>query len=528
MPEHLPLRCEVLNGFRMLDGQGRELSVHVVKGKALFAYMVLNGLQSVSREKLAGLLWSEKPEASARTSLRQCLHQLRVQLAGLNIDVVQADSKTVHLDLSQISTDVADLIAGDITSVSGGDTRSLDTLLYGFEDLDPSYSEWLYDFRRRLWSQVCAALTDQLHEARTPDQRLRVAQVLNQIDPALEIAARPVIEDHIRTGNVVELLRVYGALWEALDREWEEEPSVELQDLVGAARADLANRLPDAVEPAQDRSYRKYLCVLALRLHIPDGARAPIAQDLRSRFLTQAAELLDARNARLVDCDQSDLCAVFGLPDADEKLAQDSVAAALELARILDALRGEGQPGTEGIDLSIGLDAGLLDGLDVSDRDGRLRVDGTPKETAVRLAMTTPGGRIVATAHTVGRLQSMFDLRPDPTTPGIVDIRPGPQPVSDSDALLNRHRIFVGRTPFLAMLRHGWSEAEDAGLQLLSILGPPGVGKTYLVGEFMAELSLDPGLAIAVGCNRTDRSAPAGTCPGVVARTDRGTICLRG
>ena len=47
------------------------------KARALLAYLTLQSGQKVSRERAAGLLWSESPEAQARASLRQVLSELR-------------------------------------------------------------------------------------------------------------------------------------------------------------------------------------------------------------------------------------------------------------------------------------------------------------------------------------------------------------------------------------------------------------------------------------------------------------------
>jgi DNA-binding SARP family transcriptional activator len=47
---------------------------------ALLAYLVVEAQQAHSRERLAGLLWPDKPEAVARQNLRQTLTNLRAHL----------------------------------------------------------------------------------------------------------------------------------------------------------------------------------------------------------------------------------------------------------------------------------------------------------------------------------------------------------------------------------------------------------------------------------------------------------------
>jgi DNA-binding SARP family transcriptional activator len=47
------------------------------KGRALLAYLVVEADRPHRRESLAGLLWPDYPERSARTSLRSALANLR-------------------------------------------------------------------------------------------------------------------------------------------------------------------------------------------------------------------------------------------------------------------------------------------------------------------------------------------------------------------------------------------------------------------------------------------------------------------
>ena len=60
---------------------GEPVSGHVpAKSQALLCYLAVTG-RPHSREKLAGLLWGDKPEASAKANLRKSLSTLR-QLFG--------------------------------------------------------------------------------------------------------------------------------------------------------------------------------------------------------------------------------------------------------------------------------------------------------------------------------------------------------------------------------------------------------------------------------------------------------------
>src|SRR5688572_21287977 len=76
-------RAEKIFQFRLWGGfqatrvaDGADVTPRGRKSRALLAYLLLDK-RSNDRERLAGLLWSERGEAQARASLRQCLLELR-------------------------------------------------------------------------------------------------------------------------------------------------------------------------------------------------------------------------------------------------------------------------------------------------------------------------------------------------------------------------------------------------------------------------------------------------------------------
>src|SRR5436190_14325761 len=65
------LKLQLLGGFKMMREAGREIVISARKGRALLAMLAVSPSGSVSREKLAALLWSDRGEEQARSSLRQ-------------------------------------------------------------------------------------------------------------------------------------------------------------------------------------------------------------------------------------------------------------------------------------------------------------------------------------------------------------------------------------------------------------------------------------------------------------------------
>ena len=62
--------------------------LHSRRGLWLLAILALNGGKSVSRSKLAGLLWPETDESTALHNLRQTLADLRRALGPLKSSIV--------------------------------------------------------------------------------------------------------------------------------------------------------------------------------------------------------------------------------------------------------------------------------------------------------------------------------------------------------------------------------------------------------------------------------------------------------
>lgn len=85
------LRISTLGGLRV-ELDGRPLGDVPAKGHALMAHLAVVGAP-VTRSRLAGLFWSDMPEAAARANLRLTLSKLRS--SGPQ---VQADRTSIWLE----------------------------------------------------------------------------------------------------------------------------------------------------------------------------------------------------------------------------------------------------------------------------------------------------------------------------------------------------------------------------------------------------------------------------------------------
>src|SRR5713101_6065549 len=80
------LRIDCLGDLQMRSESGALINVSAKKSQALLAYLGVKPSQRVSREKIAGLLWSSTGPDQARQSLRQTLSTLRKELVNVSPD----------------------------------------------------------------------------------------------------------------------------------------------------------------------------------------------------------------------------------------------------------------------------------------------------------------------------------------------------------------------------------------------------------------------------------------------------------
>ena len=82
----------------------REIELRSRKARALVAYLALAPDMRESRDRLAGLLWSETDNDKARTSLRQTLHVVRKALyEAVDIDGGTTRHKLRHVTIPMIT-----------------------------------------------------------------------------------------------------------------------------------------------------------------------------------------------------------------------------------------------------------------------------------------------------------------------------------------------------------------------------------------------------------------------------------------
>jgi DNA-binding SARP family transcriptional activator len=195
----------LLDGFSVLaDGTAVGLSRSEVR---LVAFLALHE-GSQYRPFVAGNLWPDLDEQSARANLRATLWRLRRRAMGV------VDNSGDQLRLSpSVRTDTERLrcLAGSLLN-GHSDTPLPATSELGFDLLPGWYEEWVVFERERL-RQLCLHALERLAE-RLLDRAefgtsLDAALTAVRSEPLRESAHRMAVRVHLAEGNVIEAIRQY-------------------------------------------------------------------------------------------------------------------------------------------------------------------------------------------------------------------------------------------------------------------------------------------------------------------------------
>ena len=228
------LRLELIGDFKLLDANGQPVEISARKGRALLAIVALSPSGSVSRQRLANLLWGDRADEQARGSLRQTLSSLRRDLAAIDAHLLSSDDENVAIDLKRISSDIADFrrlaLSDDLA-----DLRTAMRLWRG----DPlaniavhasELQEWIGEQRSQLHAAYVEVL-ERLWELESQPNRVMVAKELVAREPLKEAAHRMLMQAYAEAGENGLALQHYAACRELLKRELGIVPGVQIEEL---------------------------------------------------------------------------------------------------------------------------------------------------------------------------------------------------------------------------------------------------------------------------------------------------------
>jgi DNA-binding SARP family transcriptional activator len=229
-----------------LDGANAPPELLWRKNFALLLYLARSPDRSRSREHLAGLLWGDKPETTARHSLNEALRVIRrtlgedsVQSEGHNV-VLTAD---VKLDIEVLEQRLADKEWEEAAELVGG------PFLEGFGVPDSSaFEDWVSAERRVWlghsvqalvgWAELAASRGDLIGAVDTAGRALA-------LDPLSDPAARAGMRAAALTGDRTAALEQFEDFRDRLAGELGVEPQPETIRLADRIRLQRRWRLPE-------------------------------------------------------------------------------------------------------------------------------------------------------------------------------------------------------------------------------------------------------------------------------------------
>lgn len=223
----------LLGGFQIhISGDGSGGLPSGGKVSALFAYLAYDD-RPHPRDVLANLLWEDRGEDQARSSLRQALTAMRQLLPA---GTVEADRDWVQLN--NVASDVAAFTAG----LAQGDARGLThamglyrgDLLEGFHVRANAFEHWLAAERQIIQTRAVdavVALLEATDDGAVADLHVPGALRILAQDNTHEPLHRALMRHYATHGQSEAALRQYFHCRDALGRELGATPEPETEDL---------------------------------------------------------------------------------------------------------------------------------------------------------------------------------------------------------------------------------------------------------------------------------------------------------
>lgn len=228
------LQLKLLGGFAARLASGRAVEVAGKKNQALLAYLALNPRRKFTREKLAGLLWSDRGDTQARSSLRQALVALRRDLEDVDQPPLIFEGDAVAISPSAVWTDAAEFERLAASAAANDLQQAAELhegdLMDGIVVHDPAFDEWLSIERSRL-REIAVATLERLLGHLSGAEAIMTAKRLIALDPLREASHRILMHVYADQGQREQAMRQHHLCRETLRRELDVGPSPETESL---------------------------------------------------------------------------------------------------------------------------------------------------------------------------------------------------------------------------------------------------------------------------------------------------------
>jgi DNA-binding SARP family transcriptional activator len=263
------LKINLAGGFSLSSHSDPFIRLANRKACGVLAYLALREGRSDTRERLAGLFWSDRSEDQARASLRQCVKQLRTLFDKHGIEGLEAGRGEISLAAVDLEVDVVryfqELESGQINDALKSNENLPERLLYGFETLDQSFASWLFIIRQH-WHEKFSNRLNACFTGEVNEVEKSAAEALINIDATHEKAHRLLIRYHAETGNTPAALKQYKTLWDLLDRDYDMEPDDETLALIAQIKSGEMPKRNIVVETSQSQTVTTPLTIIGSKL----------------------------------------------------------------------------------------------------------------------------------------------------------------------------------------------------------------------------------------------------------------------
>jgi DNA-binding SARP family transcriptional activator/Tfp pilus assembly protein PilF len=284
------VRIHVRGSMRATTYLGADILPRGKKARAILGYLSLIAGQRIPRARLAAMLWDRTPDAQARSSFRQALHELLLAMGPLANELISANRETIKLNANLCWIDAAAILAADTTSesLSRSELSALCTgeLLEELNGISESFDDWLLGERTRFTQQLSDLLEAELNNVTQSKAELKLNvpnfRRLIAVDPTHEGASRALMRALAELGERAQALREYERCRNALRKALDVEPSPETRALADTIRT-FSGRDGEAAPRATTST--------SLR----DGAKAQLAPAHRRRLRVGVLSFLATR-----------------------------------------------------------------------------------------------------------------------------------------------------------------------------------------------------------------------------------------
>ena len=228
------LQLKLLGGFTACSSSGAAVHVRGKKNQALLAYLAVNADKGLTREKAIGLLWSDRDDHHARSSLRQALFGLRRDLAAILPAPLDFIGETITVNARVVSTDVARFerlaASGSAAELRLATTTYEGDFLDGFTVQDLAFEEWLTVQRVRFNEMIINVYRSLLpHLSGT--EAVVAASRLVALDQLRDSSHRALMQAYAAQGHFEPAIRQYHVCRDILWRSLHVRPTWETENL---------------------------------------------------------------------------------------------------------------------------------------------------------------------------------------------------------------------------------------------------------------------------------------------------------